>query len=97
MSSIIKIDGLTYKIKEKIILENIKLDIEKNTWVSIIGPNASGKTTLIKILAGILPYNGYININNFVLDNQNKKEIRKSIAVLLYDTENQLINQTVLE
>ena len=97
MSSIIKIDGLTYKTKEKIILENIKLDIEKNTWVSIIGPNASGKTTLIKILAGILPYNGYININNFILDNQNKKEIRKTIAVVLDDTENQLINQTVLE
>ena len=37
------------------VLSNIDLEVNSGEFVSIIGPNASGKSTLIKIIAGILP------------------------------------------
>lgn len=97
MENIIKIDDLTYIKNNKIILDKLCLNIEKNTWVSIIGPNASGKSTLIKILSGLLPYNGYVNIDNLVMDEYNKPEIRKNLSSVLDNFENGLVGLTVEE
>ncbi len=95
MDNIIELDELRYKNKGRTILNNICLRIERNSWVSIIGSNASGKSTLIKIIAGILPHNGYINIDNLVLDNHNIKEIRRNLGTVLDNFDNSLIGQTV--
>ena len=54
MEYIIEIKGLTKSYFKKKALDNINLDIEKGKVVGILGPNGSGKTTMIKILAGIL-------------------------------------------
>lgn len=73
---IFKIDNLTLEYeKNKPIIENISLTINENEFVSIIGPNGCGKSTLIKSLAKIMPYkkslkNKYIN---FVLKTNLKK------------------------
>lgn len=97
MENIIKIHELTYKLKDKTILDNISLNIEQNSWISIVGPNGSGKSTFIKILCGLIPYKGYITINNLVLDEKNKKEIRIELGVVLDNIDNQLIGNTVEE
>lgn len=45
------------KFKNKIILDNIDLNIEKNTINLLLGENGSGKTTLFKILANLISNN----------------------------------------
>lgn len=50
----IRIEGLSYQVGAKTILENICLTIEKGEFVSLIGPNGAGKSTLMKIILGIL-------------------------------------------
>lgn len=54
MNNIIEIKGLTKSYLNKKALNNVSLDIEKGRVVGILGPNGSGKTTMIKILTGIL-------------------------------------------
>lgn len=49
---LLKIENLTATIDNKIILDNINLDIEKGTIHVIMGPNGSGKSTLGYVLAG---------------------------------------------
>lgn len=45
-------------------LDDISLDIEENTFVSIIGPSGCGKSTLLNIIAGLsTPTNGSIMLN----------------------------------
>lgn len=46
------------KKKEFVALENINLDIEYNTFVSIIGPSGCGKSTLLSIIAGLSSASG---------------------------------------
>ena len=41
------------KSKDFVAIENINLDIEPNTFVSIIGPSGCGKSTLLNMIAGL--------------------------------------------
>lgn len=50
----LKLENITYKVEDKIILDNISLEIDER-FVAITGPNGSGKSTLAKIIAGIIP------------------------------------------
>lgn len=54
MTNIIEIKGLTKSYLNKKALNNVSLNIEKGKVVGILGPNGSGKTTMIKIITGIL-------------------------------------------
>jgi ABC-type cobalamin/Fe3+-siderophores transport system ATPase subunit len=45
-----------------VILQNIDLIIPGGEWTSIVGPNGAGKSTLVQALAGLLPYEGSIEI-----------------------------------
>ena len=60
----ITLKNVTFKYKNEIILDNINLEIEKNDYIAIIGPNGGGKTTLIKLILGLLkPTSGEIILN----------------------------------
>ncbi|MCD4705569.1 metal ABC transporter ATP-binding protein [bacterium] len=64
--SIIKIENLSFAFKKNInILENINLNVFQNDFLGIIGPNGGGKTTLLKIILGLLePDKGTITVFN---------------------------------
>lgn len=60
----IKIENLLYSIEDSTILEDINLNIGKGEIVAVVGPNGGGKTTLIKLILGLIkPTTGYITIN----------------------------------
>jgi len=60
----LQVDALSFGYKKRTILTDISLKVHKGQMVSIAGPNGTGKTTLIKCLAGIQrPSCGTILIN----------------------------------
>jgi iron complex transport system ATP-binding protein len=44
------------------VVSNITLSIPKGIWVSIVGPNGAGKTTLLKALAGLISFDGRVEL-----------------------------------
>jgi len=54
MEQIVEMKDLTKNYMKKAALKNVNLNIEKGKIVGLLGPNGSGKTTMIKILMGIL-------------------------------------------
>lgn len=53
----------SYNSKAPLILENVNLNIDKGSYVSILGDNGSGKSTLIKLVLKLLkPTSGKISI-----------------------------------
>lgn len=55
----------SYSNKPPYILNNINLNIEDGTYLSIVGENGSCKTTLVKLILGILkPNSGTLTINS---------------------------------
>lgn len=51
---IINISNLFYKYNKTDVLENINLSIKDNDFLAIIGPNGGGKSTLLKLILGLL-------------------------------------------
>lgn len=49
----LRVDSLTFKTKEKCLIENISLEFTPGSIYGIIGPNGSGKTTLLKVITGL--------------------------------------------
>lgn len=64
-SPIIKITDLCYSYEGQDILHEINLDVNQGDFISIIGPNGGGKTTLLKLILGLLkPTRGAIQIRS---------------------------------
>ena len=53
LSVAVKIENLTVEYNGRPTLFNINLDIPSGVLMAVLGPNNSGKTTLLKIIAGI--------------------------------------------
>lgn len=63
--SILKIQNLTKKYKNRILVENINLHIKSHEVIGLLGPNGAGKTTTFYMIIGIItPDLGTISINN---------------------------------
>ena len=54
MANIVEMKGLTKLYNRKKALNNVTLNLESGKIYGMLGPNGSGKTSLIKILSGIL-------------------------------------------
>ena len=92
--SMISIKNLNYSYGNKRIFNNLNLDINQGDFVFVIGKNNCGKTTLIKILSGIIKGDFDIKINNKKINSIN--EIIKETNILLENT-NYFVTDTVEE
>lgn len=77
-------------------LKDISFSVEKGSYTTIIGHNGSGKSTIAKLLVGLLEKKrGSIKIDGVELEEENVYEIRDKIAIVFQNPDNQFIGSTV--
>lgn len=82
--------------KEDIALKGISFTIEDDKWISIIGHNGSGKSTISKLLIHLIsPQKGEIIVDSLKLNDDNEKEIRKNIGIVFQNPDNQFVGVDV--
>ncbi|NLM05508.1 MAG: ABC transporter ATP-binding protein [Tissierellia bacterium] len=81
---ILDIKNLSYYYGDKEVLHNISFGVEEGDFISIIGPNGSGKTSLMKAILGVSSgkRKGSILLNNILIENYSYKELAKNIAAV---------------
>src|SRR5439155_18668974 len=63
MPALVEIQDLNFAYRDQLVLKHINLPIERGSILGLIGPNGGGKTTLVKLLLGLLtPTRGIIRI-----------------------------------
>lgn len=94
----ISLKNVTFKY-DKVILDNINLDIENNKITFIIGCNGSGKSTIANIISGLLyPSIGEVYLDDIKLDKKtNNKLVREKIGMVFQNPSNQIIFSKVDE
>ncbi|ETT86526.1 ATP-binding cassette domain-containing protein [Viridibacillus sp. FSL R5-0477] len=81
-------------------LRNINISIETGKWISVIGHTGSGKSTLMKLLKGLIaPTTGHLLINGRVneLSKKGKAQIINDIGLVFQYPEHQLFETTVIK
>lgn len=77
-------------------LSNVSFNVERGSYVAIVGHNGSGKSTLAKLIVGLLtPSSGEILVQGNFLNNKNFKNIRGKISLVFQNPDNQFIGATV--
>lgn len=105
MSNLIEIKNLyfNYPSQENYQLEEINLRIEDGEFVAIVGNNGTGKSTLCKLLNGVIPHfidgdvSGSLKINGVETVDSTVSDLAHTIGYVYQDFENQLIRPKVLD
>ena len=94
--SSIYLENLSFGYTDVLNLEDITLDIKKGQYVSVIGHNGCGKSTLSKLIDGILVQNsGEIYIEGVRMTDSNALLLRKEIGMVFQNPDSQFIGATV--
>ena len=60
-SPLVEVRDVTFGYGREVVLDHVRLDIQGNDFLAIIGPNGGGKTTLLKVMLGLLrPWSGEV-------------------------------------
>ena len=83
--------------KEHPVIKNMSFRIEKGEAVGLIGANGAGKSSMLKVLLGLLPHDGEILVNGIPLCKQNLAQIRRVLGFVLQNSDNQMFMPTVYD
>lgn len=79
----IELDKLSYSYEQKPIIDEISFMFQREKIYGVIGPNGTGKSTLVQLIAGLLkPKGGQIKLNGKPIQSYKKKQLAQMIAVL---------------
>lgn len=77
-------------------VNDVSFCINKGEWIAIVGHNGSGKSTMAKLICGLLfPQQGEIRFNKEVLTEENLWDIRSHIGIVFQNPDNQFVGATV--
>lgn len=63
MSPVIRLQNIAFRYLGPLVIKNVNLDVAQGDFLGLVGPNAGGKSTLLKIILGLLkPSEGSVTV-----------------------------------
>jgi iron complex transport system ATP-binding protein len=85
---LLQLQGIDFAFGDKILLQDFKAQVQTQDFIGLLGPNGCGKTTLIKLLSGVLrPNGGQILLKGKALQQWSRRNIARTLAVLPQETQ----------
>ena len=97
MSKIIEFDNVNFKYDaDTPLLSSLSFSIKKGSYTVLLGKNGSGKSTIAKLIIGLLEIeSGHIYVDGIELNEENVDQIRNRVAIVFQNPDNQFIGSTV--
>ena len=93
----VEFQNVSFSYGETPVVENLSFSIKKGETVGLIGANGAGKSTIMKLMLGLITGSGEIKVDGLPMNKENLGEIRKKIGFVLQDSDNQMFMPTVYE
>jgi ATP-binding cassette, subfamily B, bacterial CvaB/MchF/RaxB len=85
-----------YAEAEPFVLEDISLTVEPGEFITIMGPSGGGKTTLVKVMLGLLePTSGEVLVDGVPLSTVGVRAFREQVAAVMQD--DQLLSGSIAD
>ena len=82
----IYVNNVVKKYQNKVVLNNINIEIAKGEFITVIGSSGCGKTTFLKMINGLInPDSGAIYINGIDIAKVNKIFLRRNIGYVIQE------------
>ncbi|MDF9825138.1 energy-coupling factor transport system ATP-binding protein [Breznakia sp. PF5-3] len=96
---IIKVKNLNFSYDETTpTIKDVSFSVEEGSYTTIVGHNGSGKSTIAKLLDGLLEKkSGSIEIGGLELNEANIYKIREQVGIVFQNPDNQFIGATVAD
>ena len=93
----IEVEHLTFSYDgEQDVLKDVSFQIEEGSYTTIVGHNGSGKSTIAKLLIGLMEAkSGTITVDGIKLTEKSVYDIRDKIGIVFQNPDNQFIGATV--
>ena len=83
MGALLSVEGLCFGYRKKQVLHEISFRVEKGAICGLLGPNASGKSTLLKGINGDLStHRGEIRVAGKSIGGMSRQEVARLMAVV---------------
>ena len=79
------------------VVEDLSFTISRGETVGLIGANGAGKSTIMKLMLGLLEGSGQITVCGLPMNQGNMPAIRQKLGFVLQDSDNQMFMPTVYE
>ncbi len=95
----IEVEHLTFSYDgEQDVLKDVSFQIEEGSYTTIVGHNGSGKSTIAKLLIGLMEAkSGTIIVDGIQLTEKSVYDIRDKIGIVFQNPDNQFIGATVAD
>lgn len=80
-----------------VVFSGLNFAVQEHESVAIVGPNGSGKTSLINCLCGLLKTKKMVKLFGHYLDGKNVAGLRKNLSIVFQNPDDQLFMPTVFE
>lgn len=78
----LKVENVTCGYNNISILKSVSFSVKQGEKVCVLGPNGCGKTTLIRAISSVLPYQGNVFVGEKNLRQLSQKELAQKMAVM---------------
>ncbi|GGF29501.1 putative ABC transporter ATP-binding protein YvrA [Halobacillus andaensis] len=79
----IEVQNVSGGYEEKPIVVHVDFSVSKGEFFGVVGPNGCGKTTLFKMMSGVLPlWSGTVSIDSRTIDQYDRKSLARKVATL---------------
>jgi energy-coupling factor transport system ATP-binding protein len=93
----LSIQNLTTWLGDRLMLNNISMDLRQGEILVLMGLNGAGKTTLLRSILKMIPSSGKITMGGFDVDTMNFSEIIQHVAYLPQNPNDLLFAETVVD
>ncbi|MEM0482012.1 MAG: ATP-binding cassette domain-containing protein [Nitrososphaerota archaeon] len=89
-------ESVWFRYSKDFVLRDVNLEVRRGEVVSVMGPNGSGKTTMMKLMNGLLkPTKGKVTVSGIDTRSSNPSELARHVGTVFQESEKYIVFESV--
>ena len=78
----LSIEAMSVRLGRRLLVDNLSVTVEPGAWLSIVGANGAGKSTVLRAVAGLVPHQGSVRLGGVAADTLSGRARARRVAMV---------------